>query len=120
MPIWPNRSGFSELMMQYTYLPRLCGWPLRSASTRSTRLRSTRPFAGFLGETTVFARLTLLPFARGAAVFLRRPAATGAALRPCLGFGFGMFPSAGAARSRVGRRAVLEHLANLDGQVFRQ
>src|SRR5580765_903517 len=120
MPIWPNRSGFSELMMQYTYLPRLSGCPGRSTGPRSTKLRSMRLFAGFLGAIARFVRLVLLPFVRGWVAFRRRTGATGPAPRRRLGFGFGMFPSAGAARSRVARRAVVEHLTDFHGQIFGQ
>src|SRR5262245_44917391 len=101
MPIWPNRSGFSELMMQYTYLPRLCSGPLRSACTRSIEVRSA------------------LPSPRGTPAFRRRATPTGPAAPARLDFGFGMFSPARSVRP-VARRAVVEDLADLHREIFRQ
>src|SRR5262245_33601022 len=117
MPIGPNRSGFSELMMQYTYLPRLCGWPGRSAGTRSMSARLERPLIGFPAAAETLARRAWLPLARDRLAFFRPAAATG---RAVLDFGFGMFPSARAARGRVDGRAVIQHFSNLHRQIFRQ
>src|SRR5438105_7677054 len=97
MPMSPKRSGFSELMMQYTYLPRL--GPEEGAAGDEAEARDAvagRPVATREGLTRAGARRVL---------------GVGAALARALGFGFGMMLSA---------PRVPEHLANLPHQIFRQ